>query len=203
MNDSSSSLCGASNGTSVGTGITGELGGIGPDHSSGGGSANILEEEYTMPPPDMDIAGATGAGDRSAGHGSKGQGLSSRGAWQGQGSQGSSSGTQTPVSDDEFQEWRVFLEISNNIDSVFCQLRDSNVLPHIVAQLRRCTSIKDSQTYEELICYCLHKHSHPRIRYLMKQVEDLIQSQQLERAVTILTEVCAQNLVIFCTYVDG
>jgi hypothetical protein len=91
----------------------------------------------------------------------------------------------------EYQQTDIslFLLLAAEIDQIFVTTRDSSCCPNIIALLQQTADRDQTQIIETYISYCLTKHTHPRIRYLMKLSQDLIRSQLLENAVNVLTEV--------------
>jgi hypothetical protein len=88
----------------------------------------------------------------------------------------------------------LFLLLSIEIDQIFMTTRDSSCCPNIIALLQQTADRDQTQIIETYISYCLTRHTHPRVRFLMKLSQDLIRSQQLEQAVNVLTEVCPPSL---------
>mmetsp|Transcript_4088 Transcript_4088/g.6336 ORF Transcript_4088/g.6336 Transcript_4088/m.6336 type:complete len:927 (+) Transcript_4088:144-2924(+) len=91
--------------------------------------------------------------------------------------------------DGQKREFFLFMHMANEIDCFFAKIRDSSTCPHIISLLRLTSSKAESQVVEEFICYCLSKHGNPRVRFLMRQVQDLIKYQQFENAVGVLGEI--------------
>jgi hypothetical protein len=81
------------------------------------------------------------------------------------------------------------LSLSEEVERFFSAIRSSSICSHIIRLLTRTVSRDQSQVVEEFISYCFTKHTNPRVRYLMKYVQDLIHSHQLELAVSTLSEV--------------
>lgn len=83
----------------------------------------------------------------------------------------------------------LFLLLSAEIDQIFVTIRDSSCCQSIISLLQQTATREQTQVIETYISYCLTKHTHVRIKYLMKLSQELIRSQQLENAVNVLTEV--------------
>jgi hypothetical protein len=83
----------------------------------------------------------------------------------------------------------LFLLLSAEIDQIFVTIRDSSCCPNVISLLQQTADRDQTQVIETYISFCLTKHTHPRVRYLMKLSQDLIRAQQLENAVNVLSEV--------------
>jgi hypothetical protein len=86
-------------------------------------------------------------------------------------------------------ELSLFLLLSAEIDQIFVTIRDSSCCPNILSLLQQTSDREQTQVIETFISFCLTKHTHPRVRFLMKLSQDLIRAQQLEHAVNVLSEV--------------
>jgi hypothetical protein len=84
----------------------------------------------------------------------------------------------------------ILADMSSSLDMFFAQLREVAIIPHIVGLLRTVKNVKAAFMVEEFINYCQTKHTHPRVRELMKEAQDYVRSHKLEKAIEALDEVC-------------
>ncbi len=82
------------------------------------------------------------------------------------------------------------------IDTIFYQLRECGIIPHLISMLKAVTSRQDAMSLGKFVSYCLSKHNHPKIRLLMREVQSLIANQKFEAAYNVLSEV--RLLFNFC-----
>jgi hypothetical protein len=92
------------------------------------------------------------------------------------------------------KEISLFIALSNEIDKWLVSIRHNSLCERLVALLAEASCRHESQTIEDFISHCFAKHSHQKVRYLMKQSQDGIGAGKLEFALSLINEVKKYDL---------